>query len=65
MKIKYVDKNFQDKSMDLILVANNIIEQYTAQGFSLTLRQLYYQMVSRDLLPNSDKSYSRQGEGRS
>ncbi len=60
-KIEYVSKNFQEKSMDLILVANDIIDQYTAEGFSLTLRQLYYQMVSRDLIPNSDRSYSRLG----
>jgi hypothetical protein len=30
-----------------------------AQGFQLTVRQLYYQFVSRDLIPNTMKSYKR------
>jgi len=38
-----------------------IIEQYQDDGFSLTLRQLYYQMVARDLIPNTEKSYKRIG----
>ena len=32
--------------------ANEIIEEYAAQGFTLTLRQLYYQFVARDLIAN-------------
>ena len=30
-----------------------------AKGFDLTLRQLYYQFVARDLLPNTMQSYNR------
>jgi hypothetical protein len=44
-----------------ILKANSIIESYLAQGLTLTLRQLYYQFVSRDLIPNTEKSYKRLG----
>jgi hypothetical protein len=33
--------------------ANRIIRDYSRQGFKLTLRQLYYQFVARDLLPAS------------
>ena len=39
-----------------------IIEEYRRQGYVLTLRQLYYQMVSRDYLPNRQAEYKRLGE---
>lgn len=60
-KLCYVQKNFQPASLAVVVQANRIIEEYEAQGYSLTLRQLFYQFVSRDLLPNTQKSYSRLG----
>ena len=59
--ICYVDKNFKAASLEIIDQANEIIEEYAAQGFSLTLRQLYYQFVARDLIPNTERSYKRIG----
>lgn len=56
-----VQKNFRDDSLEIIRQANSIIAQYQAQGFVLTLRQLYYQFVARDLLPNTMQSYKRLG----
>ena len=41
--------------------ANSIITEYQRQGFQLTLRQLYYQFVARDLIPNQQKEYKRLG----
>jgi hypothetical protein len=41
--------------------ANEIIREYAAAGYDLTLRQLYYQFVSRDLLPNTQQSYKNLG----
>jgi len=61
MKIAYIEKNFTQKSLDLIETANKIISEYQQQGFDLTLRQLYYQMVARDLIPNKQKEYKRIG----
>lgn len=61
MKIKYEDKRFGNTSLAIIEQANNIIDEYRRQGFTLTLRQLYYQFVSRDLLVNSIQSYKRLG----
>lgn len=61
MKICYVPKTFHKKSVALIEQANEILEDYEAQGFTLTLRQLYYQFVARDLLPNTQKSYDNLG----
>lgn len=36
---------------------NAILEEYIADGYRLTLRQLYYQLVSRDFIPNQQKEY--------
>ncbi len=60
-KICYVRKNFRESSLVVIEQANEIITEYAAQGFDLTLRQLYYQFVSRALISNSDREYKRLG----
>lgn len=60
-KVKYVKKRFSPATLHMIAQANTIIEEYQAQGFELTLRQLYYQFVSRDLIPNTQKSYKHLG----
>ena len=57
----FIPKNFTRKSEALIEHANDIIDEYATQGFKLTLRQLYYQFVARDLLPNTMQSYKRLG----
>ncbi len=61
MKIKYVNKNFKKDTLDLINLSNGIIDDYQSRGYELTLRQLYYQLVARDLIPNTEKSYSKLG----
>lgn len=61
MKIKYKSFRFSASSRALIDVCNRIIADYADQGFTLTLRQLYYQLVSRDFIPNSQKDYKRVG----
>ena len=38
---------------------NGIVEEYRRQSFILTLRQLYYQLVSRDVIPNDQKEYAK------
>jgi hypothetical protein len=60
-RIKYQEIAFTAKSLEVIGQANRIIAQYAAQGFDLTLRQLYYQFVSRDLIPNRQSEYKRLG----
>lgn len=57
----YVPRDFEQGSLDVIAQANEIIEEYEREGLAITLRQLYYQFVARDLLPNSSKSYDRLG----
>jgi hypothetical protein len=72
-KIAYVtNKKWSDTALDLIEKANEIVARYAAQGFNLTLRQLYYQFVAGDLFPaswadratgstNNEKSYDKLG----
>lgn len=58
---KFVEKNFKPATLITIAQAAEIIEEYSSQGYALTLRQLYYQFVARDLIPNSKRSYDRLG----
>jgi hypothetical protein len=60
-KIKYKDFKFKPSTMALIVKANEIIAAYSRQGFDLTLRQLYYQFVARDIIPNTQASYKNLG----
>lgn len=60
-RIAYVEKNFHDSTKLTIKRAMDIIDEYEEQGFSLTLRQLYYQFVARDFIPNKQKEYNRLG----
>lgn len=52
---------FRPDTLIVIERANTIIADYQAQGYQLTLRQLYYQFVSRDLLENTEKNYKKLG----
>jgi hypothetical protein len=60
-KIAYEEHRFQKRTKDLITVANGIIEEYDAEGMQLTLRQLYYQFVARNLIPNKPNEYDKLG----
>ena len=57
MKIEYVSKNFTGKSLDLLSTIDTILESYAAQGYDLSVRQVYYQLVARDFIPNTQRSY--------
>lgn len=59
--IRYENHNFRADSLRIIRVADEICREYKRMGFDLTLRQLYYQFVARDILPNNQKSYNRLG----
>lgn len=61
-KVKYEDVKLSPSTRAVIEQANGIIETYAAQGYDLTLRQLYYQFVSRDLIPNRQNEYKRLGD---
>jgi hypothetical protein len=59
--IEYVPKQFREEALGIIEKANEICVEYQAQGYNLTLRQLYYQFVARALIANKDSEYKRLG----
>ena len=60
-KLLYTDKNFNAANMEIVEKADSIIEEYQEEGMQLTLRQLYYQFVSRALIENKQSEYKRLG----
>jgi hypothetical protein len=56
---QYIEKRFNAASERLIAVMDAICEDYQAQGYVLTVRQLYYQLVAKALIPNTEESYKR------
>lgn len=60
-KIEYKSIKFQQKSLELIRLVNQVVEEYQAQGYELTLRQAYYQLVARGYIPNNERSYKNIG----
>lgn len=62
MKEKFTEQRFRDESLKTIELINVILAEYAGQGYRLSLRQLYYQLVARDYIENSIKSYKRTGD---
>ena len=60
-KIQYKEISFRQKSLDLIELINSVIDEYSAQGYELTLRQAYYQLVARGYIENNERSYKNIG----
>jgi hypothetical protein len=64
LKIKFTDgtgnKQFwQTDQAGLLQKVVDIVQQYQKQGIILTNRQLYYQLVASDFIPNADEIYKR------
>lgn len=51
--------NFRPDSLTRIKQLAAVVAEYQAQGLRLTARQLYYQMVSRDIVPNTPAEYKK------
>jgi len=72
-KIAFIEHKFSNSSLSLLAATNKIMAEYARQNYRLTLRQLYYQMIARDLFPvewvdpqtgtkNNIKNYKRFGD---
>lgn len=61
-RITYRRKLIRKEHRAIIEQANAILGEYVAQGFVLTLRQLYYKFVARGFMENNQKNYKRLGE---
>lgn len=59
MKQKFRDIKLSKANKIRLDEINDIIEEYKKGGYKLTLRQLYYQLVSRDIIPNIQSEYSK------
>lgn len=59
MKLKFRDVKLSKANKERLEFINEIIQEYQAQKYTLTLRQLYYQLVSRDVIPNKQNEYSK------
>lgn len=59
MKEQFQDINISADRLALIATINQILAEYEAQGYDLSVRQAYYQLVARNIVPNTEKSYKR------
>jgi len=55
----FVDTKFREDTLALIYLAIEILEEYAAMGYDLSVRQLYYQLVSRGHIPNKASEYKK------
>lgn len=61
MRQQFINWAPRGETYDIVTQANTICANYQEQGYDLTLRQLYYQFVARDIIPNTHRSYKRLG----
>jgi len=72
-KIAYAAQGFTPAGLAVITEADRICGEYAAQGYGLTLRQLYYRFIAGDLFPegrrdavlgtkNTEKNYKWLGD---
>lgn len=59
MKQAYTSFNFKPDTLAMIARIDAICTEYRKAGFVLTVRQLYYQLVARGIIENTERSYQR------
>lgn len=59
MKVKFRNIRLSAANQERLTQINSIIAEYRRLNLRLTLRQLYYQLVSRDIIPNQQKEYKK------
>lgn len=59
MKKKFLEVKFSASKMLLLEQVNEILDDYADQGLTLTLRQAYYQLVTKNIISNNDKEYAK------
>ena len=52
-KITFIEHRFAEESLRLLKITDRIMVEYAQDNYTLTLRQLYYQMIARDLFPEA------------
>ncbi len=59
MKESFRKVKLGKKNLETLSQANTIIEEYAEMGYTLTLRQLYYRLVTKNIVKNEQREYSR------
>lgn len=62
MKIKYITHAFRPDALALVRQAEEVLDRYAADGYTLTLRQLYYRLVTQNVIENTKPSYKKLGD---
>lgn len=57
MKEQFRIYAFRPASLRLIKQCDTVIRNYSGQGLRLTLRQLYYQLVTQNIIKNEERAY--------
>lgn len=58
----YRPADFRPEKLERIRRAAAVIAEYEQRGFVMSLRQVYYQLVSRGVIPNEVRAYSQLGD---
>jgi hypothetical protein len=53
------DLHLSQDNYDRLMIINQIIEEYAKEGYRMTLRQLYYQLVTKNIIRNVEKEYAK------
>lgn len=61
MKEQFIEKRFGSEALGMIAKITSILAEYVQAGYDLSLRQLYYQLVSRNIIENTERSYKNVG----
>lgn len=59
MKEAFHETNLSAERRIMLQRIQDVARDYAAQGYTLTVRQLYYQLVARDIIENTMRSYKR------
>lgn len=59
-RVQYIEKGFNAENRLLLDHIESVLEEF--KGMPMTVRQLYYQIIARDLLPNHINSYRKVGK---
>jgi hypothetical protein len=61
VKQAFIERTFSASSENMIALVNRVLDKYNEKGHKLSLRQLYYQLVTLDSIPNNVRSYKNLG----
>lgn len=61
MRTVFKSKKFRKDAINLIAYCDKIMEKYALEGYDLSLRQLYYQLVSQNIIDNKVSEYKKLG----